>query len=173
MQPDQVVLAAGAQSSAVVRDLKLRLPIQPAKGYSITYKRPLTSPQIPLSLSESKVAVVPMDDMLRFSSTLELAGHDMSINQRRLAATRQAIGDYLSGVEDLELIEIWRGLRPLTPDTLPIIGRSHTYENLILATGHGMLGVTHGPITGKLVSQVVAGQEPAVDLTPLRVERFV
>lgn len=171
-QADQIVLAAGAWSPIVARDLKLRLPIQPAKGYSLTYKRPSNGPRLPLSLSESKVAVAPMGDMLRCSSTLELAGFDASINEHRLAATRQATREYLSGLENLELIEVWRGFRPLTPDTLPIIGRSPTYENLIVATGHGMLGVTHGPITGRLVSQTMARETPDLDLWPLRVNRF-
>ncbi len=171
-QPQQVVLAAGAWSPVIARDLGLRLPVQPAKGYSITVKRPPTSPYLPLFLAESKVAVTPMGDRLRFSSTLELAGLDLSINQRRVAATRRAVCDYLPGMSDLELIEIWRGLRPATPDSLPLIGRSRSLDNLIIATGHGMLGIAHGPITGQLVSQLIAGESPAIDLTPLHVERF-
>lgn len=171
-RPDQVVLAAGAWSAAVTRDLKLGLPIQPAKGYSITVKRPPAAPNMPLSLSERKVAVSPMDETLRFSSTLELGGLDFSINRRRVAATRRGVREYLTGMTNLELIEIWRGLRPVTPDTLPIIGRSSALDNLVVATGHGMLGMTQGPITGKLVSQIVVGERPAIDLTLLRVERF-
>ncbi len=171
-KPEQVVLAAGAWSSILARHLKFRLPVQPAKGYSITVKRPSTSPNLPLSLTEYKVAVTPMGDMLRFSSTMELAGYDFSINQRRLAATRQGIRAYLPGMNDLELIEIWRGYRPASPDGLPIIGRSNIFENLILATGHGMLGITHGPVTGQLISQIIADEPPAVDLTLLKADRF-
>ncbi|MDX1522590.1 MAG: FAD-dependent oxidoreductase [Anaerolineae bacterium] len=171
-EPEQVVLATGAWSPDVARSLKLRLPIQPAKGYSLTFKRPPTSPSLPLSLPEYKVAVTPMGEQLRLSSTLELAGLDPAINQRRLAAIRQAAYEYLLAAGKLELIEIWRGFRPLTPDDLPIIGRSEALENLILATGHGMLGMTQGPITGKLVSQIIAGEPPVIDLAPLRVERF-
>jgi D-amino-acid dehydrogenase len=172
-QPEQVVLAAGAWSPSLARPLGLRLPIQAAKGYSITVKSPPTAPTRPLFLAEGRVAVTPMGERLRFSSTLELAGLDMSINRRRVAATRRAVGEYLNGMTDLELIEIWRGLRPATPDSLPIIGRSPSLQNLILATGHGMLGMAHGPITGKLVSQLMAGESPTLDLTPFRVERFV
>ena len=171
-QPDQVVLAAGAWSAKLARDLGIKISLQPAKGYSITFKSPPNSPQLPLSLIEHKAVVSPMGDMLRISSTLELAGFDSSINQRRVTATREAIGKYLPNAADLELIEIWRGFRPASPDGLPIIGRSDKAENLILATGHGMLGMTHGPITGKLVSQIITGETPALDLTPLRVERF-
>jgi D-amino-acid dehydrogenase len=170
--PSQVVLAAGAWSPMIVRGLKLRLPIQPAKGYSLTYKRPPTSPQLPLSLAERKVAVTPMGELLRFTSTLELAGFDPSINQRRLAAIRHSAREYLSGMEELEQEVSWSGYRPATPDDLPIIGRSEMFRNLILATGHGTLGITYGLVTGKLVSQIIAGEQPSIDLAPLRAERF-
>ncbi len=170
--PNQVVLAAGAWSPVIARHLKLRIPIQPAKGYSVTYKRPLASPRLPLSLSERKIAVTPMGDRLRFTSTLELAGYDPSINQWRLAAIRRAIHEYLPGMEELEQTAVWSGYRPATPDDLPIIGRSEAFENLILATGHGTLGMTQGLITGKLVSQIIGEERPSIDLAPLRVERF-
>ncbi len=170
--PNQVVLAAGAWSPLIARHLKLNIPIQPAKGYSVTYKRPSTSPHLPLSLSERKIAVTPMGDRLRFTSTLELAGYDPSINQQRLAAIRHAVPEYLPGMEDLEQTAVWSGYRPATPDDLPIIGRSAAFENLILATGHGTLGMTHGLITGKLVSQIIGAERPSIDLTPLRAERF-
>ncbi|MCP4710962.1 MAG: FAD-dependent oxidoreductase [Planctomycetes bacterium] len=170
--PDQVVLAAGAWSPVIANGLKLRLPMQPAKGYSLSYKRPSTCPRLPLSLAERKVAVTPMGEMLRFTSTLELAGFDPSINQRRLAAIRQSVNEYLPGMEELEEEVVWSGYRPATPDDLPIIGRSGMYQNLILATGHGTLGMTHGLITGNLVSQIIAGEPPSIDLTPLRADRF-
>ncbi len=178
--PDQVVLAAGAWSPILASQLKLRLPIQPAKGYSVTYKRPLrygsvqasSAPQLPLSLSERKIAVTPMGDSLRFTSTLELAGYDPSINQRRVAAIRRDIHEYLSGMEALEETAVWSGYRPATPDDLPIIGRSGVFENLILATGHGTLGITHGLITGKLVSEIIGGKRPSIDLAPLSADRF-
>jgi len=170
--PNQVVLAAGAWSPEVIRDLKLKLPIQPAKGYSLTYKRPPTSPKLPLQLSERKVAVTPMGDLLRFTSTLELAGFDPSINQLRIEAIRRSAREYLPGMEALEQEEAWSGYRPATPDDLPIIGRSKMYKNLILATGHGSLGMTNGLITGKLVSQIVAGEQPLINIEPLRAERF-
>ena len=170
--PDQIVLAAGSWSSNLASELGIRLPIQPAKGYSITVKRTPNMPTRALSLNEAKVAVTPMGDQLRFTSTLELAGLDFSINRRRVAATRRAVNEYLPGFENAELIEIWRGLRPTTPDSLPLIGRSEKLENLIVATGHGMLGMAHGPITGLLVSQIINGIAPTIDPTPFQVERF-
>jgi D-amino-acid dehydrogenase len=118
------------------------------------------------------MAITPMGDTLRFAGTLELAGLDLSINQRRVAALSRAAHEYLALESELEVLEIWRGLRPLTPDTVPIIGRSPRQKNLVVATGHGMLGVSMGPITGKLVSQLVMGDEPSIDLSLLAVERF-
>ena len=172
----QVVLAAGSWSSKVGQALRLRLPIQAAKGYSVTIRRPSNAPIMPLLLGESRVAVTPMispaGPTLRFAGTLELVGMDFSINQRRVNAMRRAARDYLADLEETETLEIWRGLRPCTPDGLPIIGRTRAFENLIVASGHAMLGMSLGPVTGKLVEQLVRGEKPLMDLTPLRVERF-
>lgn len=170
--PEQVVLTAGACSPVVGRELGLKIPIQPGKGYSITVKRPETSSRFPMALADDKIAVTPMGDKLRFSSTLELVGYDLSINRRRIAATRRAVNQYLTGMSKLELIELWSGLRPNTPDTLPLIGRSRSFDNLILATGHDVLGMTHSLITGTLVSQIIANEKPIIDLSPFRPERF-
>jgi D-amino-acid dehydrogenase len=169
--PNQVVLAAGSWSALLAGELGVRLPIQAAKGYSVTVKKTPTMPSRPLSLGEVKVAVTPMGDRLRFTSTLDLSGLDFSVDRRRIAAIRSAVNDYLYGVEDVDLVEIWRGLRPTTPDSLPLIGRSKKIKNLIVATGHGMLGMAHGPITGLLVSQIIAGADTALDLSPFMVER--
>jgi D-amino-acid dehydrogenase len=123
-------------------------------------------------MNQRKVALTPMGDQLRMSSNLELAGYDSTINRRRIAATRRAVNMVLSGIDDLELIQIWSWFRPKTPDTLPIIERNDTFNNLILATGHDMLGMTHSLVTGKLVSEIIEGKKPSVDLEPLRLSRF-
>ena len=171
---NEVVLAGGAWSPVIAAELGMKLPIQPAKGYSVTFERPDRSPAVPASLSEAKVAVTPMGDMLRFGGTLELAGLDLSINKRRVAAILNAVPRYLPDLNPKRLkhIETWRGLRPCTPDGLPFLGRSPTYENLTVAAGHAMIGISLGPVTGKLVSQVVTRQTPSIDIEPLRVDRF-
>ena len=174
IEAETIVLAGGAWSPEILRNLKINLPIQPAKGYSLTYKKPTYCPEVPLALAEAKVILTPMADTMRFAGTLELAGMDFSINMRRVQAILKHIPTFLPEIDPnhLELIEIWRGLRPCTPDGLPIIGRSGTYENLIIATGHGMLGISLSPVTGKLVSQLAAGEDPVMDITALRAERF-
>jgi D-amino-acid dehydrogenase len=170
-RPGQVILAAGAWTPAVVHDLGLKVPLQGAKGYSLTAPKPDGGPKLPLMLGEARVAVTPMGDLLRFAGTLELAGMDFSINRRRVETIARAAREYLA-VTPSEPFEIWRGLRPCTPDGLPILGRTHRYGNLILATGHAMLGISLGPVTGKLVAQVASDQPPDIDLRPLRLERF-
>ena len=169
---DQVVLAAGAWSPGVVRDLRLRLPVQPAKGYSITFDAPDRPLPFPIMLAEASVGVSPMGPWMRLAGTLELSGINLDIQRRRVDAVRRAVGDYL----DYELPdtggEVWCGMRPLSPDGLPIVGPARPVSNLVVATGHSMTGVTLGPITGKLVSEMVTGQSPTVDPTALSPDRF-
>ena len=172
ISPRQVVLAMGSWSPDVARDLKLQIPIQAAKGYSITLENPPVSPKIPLSFGEARVVVNPLGDSLRLAGTLELAGMDFSINSHRVYAMQKASNEYLPGLQEAGIIEIWRGLRPCTPDSLPILGRSREFDNLIVAAGHAMLGMSLGPITGKLVSQVVNEEKTEVDVFPFRMERF-
>jgi len=171
---NEIVLAGGSWSPTIMRDLKLRLYVEPAKGYSISYKRPVNFPEMPLILVEAKVAVTPMDDVLRFAGTLELAGWDLAINLRRVRAILKSIPLYLPEFDprSLDLIEIWRGLRPCTPDGLPHIGRPNNLDNLIVATGHAMKGISLAPVTGKLVAQLAAGERPDINLFALNIERF-
>ena len=175
IEPQEVVLAAGAWSSILAKRLGSPILMEPAKGYSVTAKRRSAAqgPTRPLVIDDAKVAVTPLgQDHFRFSSTLELAGFDPSINQKRLAVNRQALETVLPEMELIDAEEPWSGYRPLTPDGLPYIGRSKRLHNLTFATGHGMLGITHGPITGKLVTEILIGKEPSIDLEPMRPERF-
>lgn len=171
-QPDQVILAAGAWSAEMANTLGLHIPLQPAKGYSITVTRPDDFPEMPIHLGEARVVLTPMGRHLRYAGTLELAGFDPHINQRRVSAIRRATHAYLDGLEGLEEQEVWQGYRPVPPDGLPYIGRTTAVANLIVATGHSYLGMSMGPITGKLVEQIVCEETPQIDLTALHVDRF-
>jgi D-amino-acid dehydrogenase len=168
----QVVLAAGSWSPEVARALKLRIPIQAAKGYSITLENPEPAPRLPLLFGEARVVVNPLGHGLRLAGTLEMTGMDLSINTRRVEAIRRSCSAYLPGIPEAKVIETWRGLRPCTPDGLPILGRSKEFNNLIIAAGHAMLGMSLGPISGKLVSQLVCEEQTDLDVTPLRLDRF-
>lgn len=171
LHPDDVVLAGGSWSAELAQILGIDLPIQPAKGYSITVRRPASCPALPLHCKEVRVFLTPMGETLRLAGTLELAGLDLSINERRVAALLKGARGYLAGLEEPKVIEIWRGLRPCTPDGLPIIQRSPAFENLIIAAGHAMIGMSLGPITGQLVAQIACRETPGFDLAPLRLQR--
>lgn len=162
----EVVLTAGSWSAALGKLAGVPLPIQPAKGYSVTLRRPSGWPEMPFMLSESRVAVTPMGDTLRIGGTLELAGMDHSINHRRVAAITSAVSRYLPSFDigSHEILETWCGLRPCTPDGLPFLGRAPDARNLVVAAGHAMIGVSLGPVTGKLVRQIVAGERTDIDL---------
>ena len=164
--------AAVHESVQIARDLGLRLPVQGAKGYSITVRCPADFGATPIMLSESKVFITPMGEVLRFGGTLELAGLDLSVNLRRVRAVERAVARVLPGVESEPHVETWRGLRPLTPDDRPILGRPRELENLVIATGHGMSGISQGVISGKLVAELVAGERTSLDLAPFSPDRF-
>jgi D-amino-acid dehydrogenase len=168
----QVVLAAGAWSPWVVRALKLKLPVQPAKGYSITFDEPVDPPSMPVMLAEARIGVTPMGPVLRFAGTLELSGLNTDIDRRRVEAIRRAGHRYLATDLSASPETVWCGMRPLTPDNLPIIGAVDRPSNLIVATGHSMTGVTLGSVTGKLVAQLVTEQDPIVDPAPFSPMRF-
>ncbi len=173
-EASEIVLASGSWSPTVSAGLGLNLAIQPAKGYSITYKLPQEAPTLPMSLMEAKVGITPMGEFLRFAGTLELAGMDLTIDEVRVRAILSAVPQYLPHLNPahLELVEIWSGLRPCTPDGLPFLGRCRDWENLTIAAGHAMIGLSLGPITGKLVAEMVTGAPVSVNLELTRVERF-
>ena len=170
----EVVLCSGAWSPGVAGALGLSLPVQPAKGYSVTFYKPDPCPEVPLMLVEARVGTTPMGDKLRFAGTLELAGMDTSINRRRVAAIVHAVPRYVPAwtPDALELIEVWRGLRPCTPDGLPFLGRAGAYDNLTVAAGHAMIGVSLGAVTGAVTARVVQGAEPGFNLSLCNVDRF-
>lgn len=172
LSADNYVIAAGAWSTPLLRQLDGRLPIQPAKGYSLTYMDPSMMPGRPLMFAEAHVVVTPMGRRLRMTGGLELVGFDPSLNTERLDGIRRAGIRYLSSFEGGAPHEAWCGYRPLTPDTLPIIGPTRRFPNLFIASGHGQLGVTLALVTGKLVAEYLSGAEPSIDLQPFLPSRF-
>ena len=170
-----VLLAAGAWSPLLARSLRLpwlRKAMQPGKGYSITWSRPSLVPRRPLTLHERKVCVTVWEDGFRLGSTMEFSGHDTTLNRRRLEALERGAREYLREPVGAVKREEWYGWRPLTWDDLPIIGRAPGHEHLWLATGHGMLGVSMSPATGRLVSELMTGAAPHIDPAPYAPSRF-
>lgn len=174
VEADEFVLAAGSWSPLLARQLGVNIPLQPAKGYSITLDAPEDGPKIPMILSEAKVTVTPFGNKLRFAGTLEIAGYDFSVDRIRASSILNTLSQYYPNLKpnDIKTEDIWSGFRPCTPDGLPVIGRSASLNNMIFATGHAMIGITLAPITGKLVSQVISGQTPSVPLEAMHPDRF-
>ena len=167
-----IVFALGAWSPRFARSLGLRIPIQPGKGYSITYTRPVLCPRIPLTLKEPSVCVTAWGSGYRLGSTMEFAGYDTRLNRVRLDALRHGAAQFLHEPEGPAVVEEWYGWRPMTPDDLPVLGRVEGIDNLLMATGHGMLGVTMSAGTGLLVSELACGRSPSLDCTPFAPARF-
>ena len=167
-----IVFALGAWSPQLAHKLGLRIPIQPGKGYSITYTRPPRAPRIPLTLRERSVCVTAWDSGYRLGSTMEFAGYDTSLNRARLDALKRGAAEYLIEGEGPQVVEEWYGWRPMTYDDLPILGRAANLKNLTLATGHGMLGVTLSAVTGEMIAQLVSGRETVLDPAPFSPARF-
>jgi D-amino-acid dehydrogenase len=171
---DEFVLAGGSWSPLIGRELGLALPMQAGKGYSLTLAQPRELPQLCSILAEARVAVTPMGDTLRFGGTMEMAGLNEDINPVRVRGIIKAAVRYFPKftAEDFAGIQPWRGLRPCSPDGLPYLGRTRKYSNLLIATGHAMMGLSLGPITGKLVSQMISGERSSLDLALMDPDRY-
>ena len=172
LHPEAVVLAAGAWTSELARPLGVFLPLEAGKGYHVDLEPAEGDPQVPVFMQESRVIATPLEGRLRLAGTLELAGLDLSISGKRVEAIRRAGARVLRGQEGRQTLEVWSGLRPCTPDGLPVIGRPAGIDGLVLATGHAMKGLSLAPVTGRLVAEVVTGEPPSHDLAPFSPNRF-
>lgn len=170
-EPETIVLSAGAWSPMIQKSLGIRIPIQPAKGYSLTLKAPSQLPSQALLLGEKRVAVTPLGDQIRFTGRLEISELDQQVNSEKIDEIKTSVYQYLK-IEQTPTLETWAGLRPTTPDGLPIIAKPNNIENLIIAAGHAMLGLSLGPGTGQVVAELAQGIPTAFDLNPFRLERF-
>lgn len=171
---DEVVIAGGAWSSELADLLGFSLPLQGGKGYSFMLENPTHTINVPAIMLETRTAVTPLGEHLRFAGTLEIAGTDQTVNMGRVRGIANGIQQYYPGmpVGLPAASSVWKGLRPCSPDGLPYIGRVRQFENLTIATGHGMMGVSLGPATGKLVAELIANQPLSLDTAPFRPDRF-
>jgi D-amino-acid dehydrogenase len=171
---DEFVLCGGSWSPGLAQGLHLSLPMQAGKGYSLTLAQPRSLPRICAILTEARVAVTPMGGALRFGGTMEIAGLDESINPVRVRGIVHSVPAYYPDFSegDFANIQPWVGLRPCPPDGLPYLGRTARYDNLVIATGHAMMGLSLGPVTGQVVADLLCGERPAMDLRLLSPDRF-
>lgn len=171
---DEFVLCGGSWSPALTRQLGLKIPIQAGKGYSLTLTKPRQLPQICSILAEARVAVTPMGDTLRVGGTMEIAGLNEDVNPIRVRGIVESFCRYYPEFQraDFDGVQPWRGLRPCSPDGLPYVGRTGRFANLSLATGHAMMGMSLGPITGKLMAEILSGEKASLDISQLSPDRY-
>lgn len=171
---DHYVLASGSWSPAVAKMMDIRVPLMPGKGYSFMEIEPEQRMTIPALLCEARVAITPMNGSIRYSGTMELDKINQRVNMQRVKGIVEAVPKYFSNLHpQLPAAEqVWFGFRPSSPDGLPYIGHSTKLKNLVVATGHGMMGLSLGPATGALVSQLISGQQTDIDIKAFSPSRF-
>ena len=174
IEADEFVLCGGVWSEGLVKMLKLQLPLQPGKGYSLTLPNPIELPNVCSILCEAKVAVTPIGSGLRFGGTMQIGELNQSIDPRRVNGILKSIPCYMPRfrVQHFEGIQPWCGLRPVSPDGLPYIGRTNAWKNLTIAAGHAMMGISLGPITGELVNHVLHGRSTKINIERLSPDRY-
>lgn len=176
LDAEHVIISGGAWTPELTDQLGLNIPMQGGKGYSLTLSKPAELPQLCSLLKEARVAVTPMGNKLRVGGTMEICGTDLSVNRTRLQGIIEGFCEFFPAFtpNDFTGIDAWSGLRPCTPDGLPCIGPVSALQNVTVATGHAMLGLSLGPVTGKLVTEMVTQASPefGIDLSRLSPDRF-
>lgn len=155
LKVDQLVLATGSWSADIAEKLKLKIPILGGKGYALIVPALSKQPKYPMMLIEKKIAITPRENSLRIAGTLELVDQDFTMTQRRIDAIKKGANQFLDLPNPPTVQETWNGLRPCTPDGVPLIGYSKKISNLMLACGHQMLGLQSGYGTGVLVAELM------------------
>ena len=173
MQADAYLLALGSHSPKLLSRLGIEIPVYPVKGYSITV--PITdaagAPESTVMDESHKVAVTRLGDRIRVGGTAELAGYTLQLHEARRRALKHVVADLFPDGGDLSRAEFWCGLRPMTPDGTPIVGGTEL-PNLYLATGHGTLGWTMAAGTARVISDLISGRKPAIDMSGLTIDRY-
>jgi len=172
---DHYILAGGSWSPAIAKIAGFKIPMMPGKGYSFKVDDTQKNMHIAALLCEAKVSVTPMGPKIRFGGTMEIDAINDRINMNRVKGIVESIPQYFPDMAPAlpEVKDIWFGFRPCSPDGLPYLGNSKTLENLTVATGHGMMGISLGPATGKLVSELVNGTQLSMDIRPFSANRFL
>lgn len=168
---DRIVLAGGAWSGKLMSKLNIHLPMQSGKGYSVMNSQLTEKIKIPAIMLEARATATPIGNAVRFAGTMEIADINNEINKKRVTGILTSITNYYPDIQmNLpNLTNIWKGHRPCSPDGLPYIGK---LGNLVVATGHGMMGISLGPATGKLVKELVCDQPVSMNINAFQPDRF-
>ncbi len=170
---DRYIVALGSYSTGMLAPLGIRIPVYPVKGFSITVPivDPAKSPESTIMDETHKVALTRLGDRIRVGGTAQLSGFNLDLEESRRRTLEFVVTDVFPGGGDVSRADFWAGLRPMTPDGTPIIGETR-YRNLFLNTGHGTLGWTMAPGSGRVLADLVGGREPEIDLAGLGVARY-
>lgn len=171
IEGDQFLITAGAWAGKVLNQAGIQVPMTAGKGYSLTISSPSVQFRQPLYLGDSRVTISPFHDSVRIGGTMELSGLNTDLHQRRIEGLRNSAAQYLrSPVLGKE--KAWCGMRPMTPDGLPVLGRIPGYTNLFIASGHAMSGISMALSTGSAMSELISSGKSEIDLTPFALDRF-
>jgi D-amino-acid dehydrogenase len=173
MRADRYVFATGAWSGKWSYDLECRIPVEPGKGYSVTMTKPALMPSHAMLMPEQHIGVTPFENGYRIASMMEFAGFDDSIPPFRIRQLQDSAKPFLKEPTGPVIENTWYGWRPMTWDSLPIIGRLPTVKNALLATGHNMLGLTLAPVTGKLIADLVSERKSDLPVDAVSPARFI
>ncbi len=171
---DQLIIAGGSWTPKILKFIGIKMLLQDGKGYSITIQNQKERPKIPSILTEAKVAMTPMGNDLRIGGTLEISNLSTRINKKRMKGILESVPNYYPKLKPSIPEEhlIWHGFRPCSPDGLPYIGKSRKFENLIISTGHAMMGLSLGPATGKVIAEIITNKEVSTDIRLFDPHRF-
>jgi glycine/D-amino acid oxidase-like deaminating enzyme len=172
---DAAVVCAGAYSKPLAAALGDKVPLETERGYHLMIRDPEVMPRLPTADADGKFVAVPMDTGLRFAGTVELAGLDAPPDWRRARMLLEQGRRMLPGLAAShaeERISVWMGHRPSLPDSLPVLGPSSASPDVIYAFGHGHVGMTAAPMTGRIVADLIAGRLAPIDIAPFAPDRF-
>jgi D-amino-acid dehydrogenase len=171
---DQIILAPGSWLPVVAKMMGIKILLQPGKGYSYTYPHIEKNIKYPAILVDGRCAITPWGNELRIGGTMELSGINNDVLVKRMEGVYNSAKDFYPGlkIDFPPTDKIWNGLRPVSPDGLPYIGRHSAYENVVFAGGHAMLGISEGTGTGKLVTEIIQRKTTSIDIKAFKVERF-
>ncbi len=176
LKTQNLIIATGSWSPLLADMLNIGLPMQAGKGYSVTYEQNEGKKlNIPSILLEARVAITPMsDNLIRFGGTMEIGGLNDEINMNRVRGIIKAVPNYFPDYQITipQREQVWYGLRPCSPDGLPYIGRTNKYKNLVIASGHAMMGLSLAPATGKLVQEIIDNQKSSIEIDLYKPERY-
>jgi D-amino-acid dehydrogenase len=174
IEGDVVIMAGGSWLPQLTKMAGIVTPLMPGKGYSFTNDQPQQKLNVPAILCEARVAITPMDGRMRYGGTMEIAPVNNQVNLNRVEGIVQSVPRYFPGfqLQVPKREDIWYGFRPCSPDGLPYLGKSKKFDNLLIAGGHAMMGLSLGPASGRIMADIANGRQPKVAIDAFHPERF-